>query len=149
TNSANNIATDTNTLTPIGDLVVPKVESTVPGTSAIIAVSNGGPIALIDSSIPLPTRPFAVNLVFGGYGAQVQAELAWLSGFVFLDHNNDGHRADTEPGIPNVSLTLFGMSDTREVVIRTTVTGPDGYYIFENLPPGIYDVVETQPEGYL
>lgn len=74
--------------------------------------------------------------------------LSSLAGSVFVDFNNDGARQNAEPGIPGVTLTLNGTDDLSQPVNRTTMTGPDGSYLFDNLRPGTYRLIETQPPAY-
>jgi hypothetical protein len=76
-----------------------------------------------------------------------------ISGYVFADANFNGAR-DRDPagqpleiGLPNVTLTLSEVGDA--VTPVTVTTGPDGWYEFSSLPPGIYSVVETQPAGFI
>lgn len=74
--------------------------------------------------------------------------LAKLGGTVYVDGNKNAKR---EPGeaLPGVTVTLTGV-DAKGVAIpaRTTVTGADGSYLFVDLVPGTYTVVETQPVAY-
>jgi uncharacterized repeat protein (TIGR01451 family) len=71
-----------------------------------------------------------------------------LAGAVYNDTNGDGRRDQGEPAIPNVTVTLTGTDARGNAVTRTTVSGADGSYRFDDLPGGTYDVVETQPSGY-
>ncbi|HEY2838696.1 MAG TPA: SdrD B-like domain-containing protein, partial [Pirellulales bacterium] len=74
-----------------------------------------------------------------------------LSGFVFDDTNIDNQQESGELGIGGVSLTLQIWNGSAYVGMptpRTTVTGANGAYKFDNLAPGQYRVVETQPSGY-
>lgn len=66
-----------------------------------------------------------------------------ISGFVYVDLNNDGVKDAGEPGIAGVTITLSG-SDT-----GVTTTDANGAYTFV-LEPGCctYTVAETQPAGY-
>jgi hypothetical protein len=73
------------------------------------------------------------------------ADFGWLSGFVYVDQNNDGLRGGSETGIPIVTMTLSGTSGRGQTLFRTTVTDLAGFYLFDNLPPGSYTVTETQP----
>ena len=47
--------------------------------------------------------------------------------------------------LPNVLLTLL---DSSSVVLRTTISDTNGNYLFAKVPPGNYQVVETNPEDY-
>ncbi len=70
-----------------------------------------------------------------------------LSGYVYLDLDNDGVRDSGESGIGGVKLTLLDSGGNPTTV--TTVTDSSGFYHFDNLQPNaIYGVAETQPEGY-
>ncbi len=72
-----------------------------------------------------------------------------LSGFVYHDQNDNGIRDASEVGIEGVLLTMTGTTNDGSSVFQQTTTGPDGTYSFEDLLPGIYDIEETQPVGYL
>ncbi|CRK62069.1 internalin, putative [Alloactinosynnema sp. L-07] len=95
-----------------------------PGTAA-------GTVTPPDSitAIALPARTNATGYLFGEF------KMASISGKVVDDAGNP---------IPNVTMTL-----TRPDGSTATVqTGPDGTYAFNDLPPGTYSIVETQPAGY-
>jgi hypothetical protein len=73
-----------------------------------------------------------------------------LSGYVYADTNlngkldRDSSGVPTEIGLPNVTVTLDGPGGT-----QTTTTGLDGSYAFQNLAAGTYQVVLTQPAGFI
>lgn len=68
---------------------------------------------------------------------------------VWVDLNNDGLLTPGEPGLANVTVTIFdnatGMPVTLDFdgdpYVATQMTNADGGYFFENLPPGDYYVV--------
>ena len=78
-----------------------------------------------------------------------------LSGFVYLDANFDGQlnrQPDGRPlevGLPNVEVRLIQQGDAGDLLVQTTLTGPDGGYQFVDLAPGTYRVEEVQPAGFL
>jgi len=75
-------------------------------------------------------------------------ESASLSGTVYEDDNNDGIKNSQERGIPGVILTL--VDELTGDVVATTVTNSAGAYQFSNLVPfRSYQILETQPSGYL
>jgi MBG domain (YGX type)/SdrD B-like domain/Putative Ig domain len=74
---------------------------------------------------------------------------ASLSGFVFVDLNNDGEINFGEGGIAGVRVTLTGTDDLGQSVARVETTDGNGFYAFYQLRPGSYAVTETQPAGYL
>jgi hypothetical protein len=66
-----------------------------------------------------------------------------IAGCVYADVNNNGRRDPAEIGLPNVPVTLTGS------VQRTVLTGPDGRYLFTELPSGTYDIRALQPHAFL
>ncbi|MEV6239834.1 SdrD B-like domain-containing protein [Lentzea sp. NPDC051838] len=54
-----------------------------------------------------------------------------LGDLVWRDDNKNGVQDDGEPGVPNVPVKTGD---------KTTTTGPDGKYVFEDLPDGKYTV---------
>lgn len=71
-----------------------------------------------------------------------------IAGLVYNDTNNNGLREDDEPPIPGVTLTLTGTDARGNAVNLTVVSGPDGSYVFPDVPGGTYAITETQPDGY-
>jgi uncharacterized repeat protein (TIGR01451 family) len=65
---------------------------------------------------------------------------ATIYGYVFEDTNGNGQWNDGELPIPDVLITLNGTD--------TTTTDQDGLYVFIVAEPGIYTVIETDPDGY-
>jgi fimbrial isopeptide formation D2 family protein/uncharacterized repeat protein (TIGR01451 family) len=72
-----------------------------------------------------------------------------LSGFVYVDANNNGTFDTGESGIGGVTITLSGTDHLGNSVLLTTTTTITGFYRFDNLYPGTYALIETQPSGYL
>ncbi|MEV6239835.1 SdrD B-like domain-containing protein [Lentzea sp. NPDC051838] len=54
-----------------------------------------------------------------------------LGDYVWQDNNKNGVQDDGEPGVPNVPVKTGD---------KTATTGPDGKYVFEDLPDGKYTV---------
>ena len=69
-----------------------------------------------------------------------------IGGIVFSDGDGNGNRNPGEAGIGGVTVQLF---DGGGNVVATTVTVGDGSYLFTNVLPGNYTVVETDPSGYI
>ncbi len=74
-----------------------------------------------------------------------ELEPSSIAGRVFVDYDNDCVRDDDEPSISNVAIELY---DGAGRLVATTRTDSSGQYIFQNLPPGQYRIVETQPDGF-
>jgi len=91
----------------------------------------------------------AVKVVSGDDGLNYnfgEILAAGISGHVYEDVNNNGHRDAGEPGISGVELTLLDAAGNPTT--HTTVTDATGYYSFEDLMPGTYGVAEAQPQPY-
>jgi uncharacterized repeat protein (TIGR01451 family) len=61
-----------------------------------------------------------------------------IGDFVWFDSNGNGLPDAGEKGIGNTVLRLF---DDQNNLIAKALTSPEGYYLFKNVPPGIYQVV--------
>ena len=72
---------------------------------------------------------------------------ASVSGYVYVDANNNGHYDSGETPIAGVTLTLLDASGNPTG--QTAVTNSAGHYHFDGLMPGGYGVSEAQPAGYL
>ena len=72
-----------------------------------------------------------------------------LSGFVYLDNNNDGSYSTTNGkyhvGVAGVTLTLTGTDGTGAAVSQVAITSANGSYSFDNLQAGKYTLTETPP----
>jgi hypothetical protein len=71
-----------------------------------------------------------------------------LSGYVYVDLNNNGQKDTGEPPIPGTTVTLTGTNDMNVAVRVVVQTDTSGLYQFANLRPGNYTITETQPSGY-
>ncbi len=74
---------------------------------------------------------------------------AQISGYVYVDANNNGVKDSGEAPIPGTTVTLTGTNDQGAISPLTTTTDSTGAYSFGDLRPGTYSVTETQPAGYL
>ena len=68
---------------------------------------------------------------------------------VWLDLDGDGVQDAGEPGINGVDVKLEVDLNNDNIIdyTKTITTGPDGAYLFENLPPGKYTITPTLPGG--
>lgn len=74
---------------------------------------------------------------------------ASVSGFVYVDTDNDGVRDANEVGIPNVALALTGTDAFGNPVSLQATTDSNGQYIFSGLAQGTsYRIDQTQPAGF-
>ncbi len=73
-----------------------------------------------------------------------------LGDYVWFDEDHDGEQDPGESGIQNVQVTLY--DGVTMMPLETTLTDPNGLYLFDSLPPGSYYVTfdhSTAPAGYL
>ncbi|MCY7359139.1 MAG: carboxypeptidase regulatory-like domain-containing protein, partial [Rudanella sp.] len=68
---------------------------------------------------------------------------ASLGDYVWLDNNGNGVQDSGEPGVPNVTVTLYSNGSA----VATTSTSTSVLYSFTGLTPGSYQVVFTAPVG--
>ncbi len=100
-------------------------------------------------SIVLAESQGGVNYYFG------DIKPITVSGTVYEDSNDNGVLNSGEPGIGGVTLTLSGTNDQGTSITATATTNGSGAYSFMTdsngnvLRPGTYQIVETQPSGYL
>lgn len=95
------------------------------------------------------TLAAGVNGLYNNFG---ELGLPTLSGFVYLDTNNNGVKESGEAGIAGVTLKLTGTNDQGASVNMTTKTLADGAYKFAGLRASNstgYTITETQPADYL
>src|ERR1700761_7919581 len=112
------------------------------------AVGTSGGTAGNDvvSGIVLVDGATATDYTFG------ELQPASLSGFAYVDSNDDGVKQGGESGIANVTVRFTGTNDLGVPLNLTTTTAGDGSYAFSNLRPSGgagYTITETQPAGLL
>jgi uncharacterized repeat protein (TIGR01451 family)/fimbrial isopeptide formation D2 family protein len=83
-----------------------------------------------------------------GSGIAFVNPVADPSGYVYVDANANGRRDYGEVGIAGVLIELRGVSRDGRVVNLYQVTNARGFYQFDNLPAGVYSLIQTQPAGY-
>jgi hypothetical protein len=124
------------------------------------ALENGEPVVVCFDATLVGSMSFADADVLDGVDSQrgcitiVPAPTSSsISGFVYLDTNNDGIRnvgsngVPREIGLPNVTIHLYRQGETTP--LRTVDTGPGGWYQFDDLEPGVYRVRQEQPIAFL
>ena len=97
-----------------------------------------------------PTGTAALNQISGivlssgtsGINYNFRENASSLSGFVYLDANNNGLMDGGETGIGGVTIALSGSTNS------ITITAADGSYRFVGLINGTYTLTETQPVMY-
>ena len=67
---------------------------------------------------------------------------------VWHDRNLDGFQDSNEPGVENVEVELYQVTDEGTRLIDATLTDNLGNYIFENLPNGDYFLIFYPPDDF-
>jgi len=62
-----------------------------------------------------------------------------IGDYTWIDNDRDGVQADGEPVLPGVGVELVDADDV-STVLATTTTDENGFYLFDHLPPGTYQV---------
>ncbi len=127
---------------PSGYLTVTDVDATTPGDDASNASTT-------DNAIPVAVT---ANETDTGNNF-IEEQPGTISGTVFRDTDNNG---SGDAPLAGVTLTLLdgsgnpidGDPNTAGVQPLVRITDSSGNYLFDVLPPGIYQVSETQPAGY-
>jgi len=112
----------------------------------------------VDSD-PRPTTGWAgpIDLAAGerdltwDAGLYRPVEPAALGDYVWEDRNANGVQDENEPGLNGVTVNLYDC-DGNPVASTTTAddaSGNAGYYLFDDLTPGCYEVEFVVPEGYV
>lgn len=77
-----------------------------------------------------------------------------LSGFVYIDRNNDGQLAFADEPLPelvlpNINIELYSIEVGPPTLLATTQTNAIGQYLFDNLAPGTYMLRQLQPVEFV
>ncbi|MEZ4656626.1 MAG: SdrD B-like domain-containing protein [Caldilineaceae bacterium] len=110
-------------------------QTTITGNLQNTATTKGQPTD--QNGVVLPNLPEPSD----DDTARVSQELGSISGHVWYDRNKNGQVDNGETPLPNVVIRLSNG--------LTTTTDTDGFFIFENLPDGVYSVSETDLTGYI
>ncbi len=125
-----------------------------PGTYTIVQPSlPPGYLAGLKSSgdVVIPnsvnSNSIAVNLTNGvstnnDFG---QIKPSSVSGYVYIDLNNNGTRDPGEPPVPGTTVTLTGSNDLGGFAPLVVQTDGNGFYQFSSLRPGNYTITKTPP----
>lgn len=71
-----------------------------------------------------------------------------IGGIKFEDLNANGVRDPGEPSLAGVTISLFPGTPAAPGVSRSAVTDVNGNFLFTNVTPGPYFLVETAPTGF-
>ena len=122
---------------PPGEFTVEVDLATIPSGYTNVAEPGGENDSA--SALTLGTGEDNLDQDFGYAGSGSIGDTIWL------DQNNDGVEDATEPGIGGLTVQLThygpdGVAGGGDDSVFTTTTDSDGMYLFEDLPPGEYEV---------
>jgi len=123
-------------------------EVTEAGTYFVRELQQAGCIQTTLNPAPFPLSGVDVAGVDFGNNCEPPVSMSSLSGFVFADPNLNGKFDVGEDGLPKVTVRLL-RTDVVNAPAATTLTGPDGWYHFEDLSAGTYEIREEQPQGFV
>jgi hypothetical protein len=120
----------------------------VPGAT-FTSQDQGGNDALDSDANPASGVTAVTDLASGendpDWDAGLVTGVASLGDFVWEDLNGNGMQDGGEPGIENVTVSLFTGGGTPQ---GSTTADSNGLYAFASLAPGNYYVIFTAPGGY-
>lgn len=144
-----------------------------PGTYQIQVATASLPAELFSTSLGAPgadgnnqTQPYTVTVAAGDENMTADFGYTWadpadingntgngaIGDRVWIDVNGDGVQDAGEPGLAGATVQLYTDPDGNGIYDTPygapVVTGPDGSYIFTNVPPDGYVVGVTPPPGY-
>jgi len=118
----------------------------------VLTEANVGTNDTIDSDLTELFGEFTTDTIMVMYDQKIENidggfyNYATIGDYAFIDNNENGIN-DNEPGLDGVVVNLLDQSET--VVMSTTTAqggGLDsGYYLFENVRPGIYQIEFVRP----
>ena len=104
----------------------------------------GAPVMGSDGVTPLP--PETSN----NSTAEVNSIGFAIGDYVWIDEDKNGQQDPEELPVKGMHVSLYAIvGGVQSQTPWTTTTDDDGFYLFDNLPAGSYQVVFTLPTGYV
>ncbi len=113
-----------------------------------VAIVDGNPVQVNPLSPGIVVKESNLDNNFDDELTRVQSMLSSISGYVYVDLNNDGRRGRWEPPIAGVEIQLSGTDVLGNSISRIDLTDSHGHYSFRDLLPGSYTAREIQPAGF-
>ncbi|TWT76544.1 Serine-aspartate repeat-containing protein D precursor [Planctomycetes bacterium CA13] len=126
---------------PAGNYTVREIQPTGWLQGGQTAGSHGGKADVQDAISEIPI----------GWGDRLtqynfcEIEPGSIAGVVYVDADSDCVR---DPGEAPLAGVVIQLKDATGKVLAQTQTDSQGRYLFSDLAPGEYEIVETQPDGY-
>ena len=102
----------------------------------------------LENTVTVQGDQFDSNLANNTSDEATTAKLppARITGKVYLDMNGNGTRESVESAIEGVQVKLTGQDAEGNAIELISITDEQGVYDFQDLQPGEYTVIETQPQ---
>jgi SdrD B-like domain len=122
----------------------PVSSSSFSSSSSLIlsSSSNTSSSVIKSSSISSLSSSFASSV------SSVSSLPVSISGYVYIDSNNNGIFENNESPIPSVTIKLSGTQDPCKNTSLSVTTNNSGFYEFNNFDPCTYSIIQSQPAGY-
>ena len=127
------------------DVIADAIADEAAETVVVTLTSANHPSVTVSTSSPTATVTIAAD----------DLKNASISGFVWIDANNDRQQQQPtggnplEPGIPGVIVRLTGTARDGTALDLVAMTDDDGGFKFKDLPAGTYEVHEEQPTAWI
>ena len=130
-----------------------RFDDLLPGEYTVVELQpagffDGGERAGSEGGVVTNDRIAEINLTGGTDAVEYnfcEHEPSSISGRIHADRDGDCDYDEDEPLLAGVTVQLYNANGE---LVATTETDENGEYLFENLEPGSYTVVELQPEGF-
>jgi hypothetical protein len=144
-------------------LVALNLPSSVNATNGVLVVNASGgtgPYSYLWSNGQ--SNATATNLSKGNYSVTVTDSngcitsgsitlnaRAVIGDWVWKDSNQNGIQDLNEAGLEGVAISINGIQSNGNVYTNTTTSGPNGFYEFDELDPGVYEIGFTAPNDLI
>jgi hypothetical protein len=121
---------------------------TITGLFIILLLILAVPLIIITTQNPQDIRQRAASIQKANQSANIptQNTSSYISGYIYLDQNQNGEREHAEPGAPNIQLNITENSNTTVQVI----TNQNGHFKYQltNTPVTQTEITLILPEGH-
>jgi uncharacterized repeat protein (TIGR01451 family) len=138
--NTNTVTTSLGTLAP-GQSVTMTIDTTVNFDAPLGTITNTATVSTTTPDSNLSNNTATANTTV----TQIYSN---VSGYVYVDANNDGIFQAGEKALPNVTVYLTGTDRLGNAVSLSTTTNASGQYFFNNLVSGSYNVNNSTVAGY-
>ncbi|SCI27015.1 Serine-aspartate repeat-containing protein D precursor [uncultured Clostridium sp.] len=137
------IVTTTTTPVPVTTTTTPVPVTTTTTPVPVTTTTTTVPVTTTTTTVPVTTTTTTVPVTT----TTTSSGLASVSGTIWVDLNQDGTQAPTEPGYPGAFVTLYNCNTNDP--IQSVYTDSLGNYSFNNLAPNIAYYIKVDPiPGY-